>query len=219
MASKVVPLLILLLSIDVFFMLAHIAYLLGWLTNSFWSVEKDSSFSEWYQHLKEGSIVALLIYHSFKIKKIDYLPWGLLFLYVLLDDALMVHEKLGGHLDNAFDLPVFSSLREQDIGEFIVSAFFGAGLLILIFLRFFWCEVRVKHHYIDLLVLFSALVLFGIGVDMVHMMVSSGAEVWGLIEDGGELLVMSLIVFYIVSLSTGEQLSAPTASSENAVRT
>jgi hypothetical protein len=98
MASKVVPLLILLLSIDVFFMLAHIAYLLGWLTNSFWSVEKDSSFSEWYQHLKEGSIVALLIYHSFKIKKIDYLPWGLLFLYVLLDDALMVHEKLGGTL-------------------------------------------------------------------------------------------------------------------------
>ena len=109
-------------------------------------------------------------------------------------------------------------MREQDIGELIVSAFFGAGLLILIFQRFFWCEFRVKHHYIDLLVLFSALVLFGIGVDMVHMMVSSGAEVWGLIEDGGELLVMSLIVFYIVSLSTGEQLSAPTASSENAVR-
>jgi len=211
-----VPLLISLLALDLFFGFAHIAYLSGWLTNSFWSVEKDRSFSEWYQHLKESSIVALLIYHSFKIKKIDYLPWGLLFLYVLLDDALMVHEKLGGHLDNAFALPVFLSLREQDMGELIVSAFFGSVLMALIFLRFFWCEVRVKHHYIDLLVLFSALVLFGIGVDMVHMIVSSGTEVWGLIEDGGELIVMSLIVFYIASLSTGKQLSASTPSSDNA---
>ncbi len=44
------------------------------------------------------------------------------------------------------------------------------------------------------------LAFFGVFFDMVHVAIPWGESLWGIIEDGGEMLTMSIIVWYVFNL-------------------
>ena len=59
-----------------------------------------------------------------------------------------------------------------------------------------------------MLLLILALVFFGVGVDMAHIAIKLGRKVnfiFGVVEDGGEMLVASLILWYVFLLSIREE--------------
>ena len=114
--------------------------------------------------------------------------------FLWFDDAASYHENAGRFLVRTFDLPALSpGLRPQDTGELVAWALAGGSLgLVLI-----WAlRGRIKGDLDVLwlmLSLFAALILCGVVFDFAHVATSTNRAVFGFLEDGGELVVLTLI--------------------------
>jgi len=193
-------LLILLLSADFIFIVVHILYMNEFMSNSLYSIDRDLGYAEVYQYIKEFWIVLLLLFAAVKRKHAIYLAWAALFLYFLLDDSFRVHERFGGSLAYNFNLQPMLNLRAQDIGELIASLFFGVLLLVFVWATYIFSDDVSKKISRQLFILVMFVVFFGVLVDMFHIALPWGKSLLGLIEDGGEMLVMSIIVWFVFKL-------------------
>ena len=189
-------LLILLVLVDVIFILLHIIYKLGVLTDPHYSIEMDWGFAEVYQYIKQVWIVVLLIGLRLRVRVGVYFAWALLFSYLLLDDSCQIHENLGDYLAVTLQIPEVFSLGADDIGELIVSL--TAGVTLLSCVAFF----HLRSPSVDrgrswvLFFLLSFVAFFGVFIDMAHMAIPWFHGIFGLIEDAGEMLGFSAIVCY-----------------------
>lgn len=167
------------------------------------SIETDRGFSEMFQAGKWAAICALLLVSGARMRYWGYAAWALLFAYLLVDDWRSVHERWGLALSRAWTLPTPPFIRPADVGELLVSAAAATALLPGIALGW-WCGTAAyRQACADLVSLLLLLVVFGIGVDMLHVAVMhlpGPKEVLAVVEDGGELLVASAIVAYCVAL-------------------
>lgn len=195
-------LLALLLATDVAFILLHILNsVLSW-ANPLLSLMTDGGYPEMFQYIKEFWIAIALFTLCWRTRQGIYAPWGLLFIYLLCDDALRFHERGGWFLVSEWNYfrPALG-LRAVDFGELAVSA--TAGLVFLVLIAFFYVRSSQsgKNMSKDLTLLLGLLVFFGIFTDMVHSLFKS-LPVKGMItiEDGGEMIAMSLIAGYVVHL-------------------
>ncbi|MFB2894713.1 hypothetical protein ACE1CI_17530 [Aerosakkonemataceae cyanobacterium BLCC-F50] len=188
---------------DVAFMLLHLIYFYtGLTTNYAFSLETDRGFSEIFQYIKEYWIAMLLLILAFRTGLLLYGTWSLLFFYLLLDDAAEIHERLGTIITNKFAIPGMFNLRGQDFGELVVI-----GVVVLVFLALITITYRFSDYTLrrvskDLIIMMFALAFCGVILDLVHMIASSPEldPVLILLEDGGELVVMSFIACYVFSL-------------------
>ncbi len=195
--------LLLLLVIDCAFIVLHFWWWTPLLNTPLLSLEKDQGYPEIYQYIKELGIVVLLLSILTKTRVAGYSAWVLLFLYLLLDDALQIHEDYGYYISTRLDFTPALRLRAQDFGELAVSAMIAALFLpslILFYVRGVDAFKRVTRH---LLLLLLALAFFGIFVDMLHIALKGRmiSYWWGAVEDGGEMVVMSFIAWYVFLLN------------------
>jgi hypothetical protein len=194
--------LVLLILTDFVFISLHIFHTYtGLLPNPLFSIEGERVYAEIYQYIKELWIVVLLISLAMRRANSLYLSWALLFFYVLLDDSLAVHERLGSLIVSWFDFHPGFGLRAQDFGELMVFFFFGAILFVLIAITYYlsgFADRRISKYLFSMVAL---LVFFGVVLDMVHQIVKHSLvkPVLGMIEDGGEMLVMSVITWFVFS--------------------
>ncbi len=203
--TGVTTVLLFLLAVDLAFVFLHFLPLFDVLDNSMFSLERDRGYPEIYQYIKTLSIVILLLSVFTRTKVIGYSVWSLLFLYLLFDDALSVHESLGGYIATNMAFAPAIGLRAQDFGELAVSAI--AAALFLAPLALFYVRgsgvFREVSTYLFLLLV--ALAFFGIFVDMLHVAVKMGWKVrflLGAVEDGGEMVVMSITAWYVFLLNS-----------------
>ncbi len=205
-------LLMLLLSADCAFIAVHIATRIErhlfnatlQLNYDLLSIATDGGYSEIYQYVKYFWVIILTIYLSRIARIPNYLPWTVLFSYFLCDDALSIHERIGAFVgENLNFVPPFN-LRLQDFGELAVTVIAGVGVMPLLLWSYWGGSSSFKKIAQDMLLLVLALVFFGVFVDMAHQAIRPGWKVeflMGIIEDGGEMVVMSLIVWYVFLLS------------------
>ncbi len=193
-------LLILLLLADLVFIVIDVLYRMHLVTNPLFSIQRDRGYAEVYQYIKEYWVILLLFFIAIKRVNIIYFAWFSLFIYLVLDDSLRIHEKYGEYLAHYFGLHPGFGLRGEDIGELIVSIFFGTLLFLFIGGAYLFSDCIAKQISKNLFILIMALAFFGVIVDMVHIAIPWGKSIWGLIEDGGEMLVMSIIVWYVFDL-------------------
>ncbi|MBE9227118.1 hypothetical protein IQ264_16945 [Phormidium sp. LEGE 05292] len=184
-------------------MLLHLIYSYTNLTkNNAFSLEMDRGFSEIFQYIKEYWIAMLLGILAVKTGLFLYGTWSLLFFYLLLDDAVEIHERLGHIITNQFAIPGLFNLRGQDFGELVVI-----GIVVLVFLGL----ITVTYQFSDrtsrriskhLIMMMFALAFCGIILDLVHTIATSPVlnPILILLEDGGELVIMSFIACYVFSL-------------------
>ncbi len=192
--------LFLLLFADLCFILVHLAYSIDFITTPLFSIEEDRGYAEVYQYIKEFWIVLLLFITAIKRNRIIYFTWSLLFLYLLFDDSLSIHEQFGIYLADQFNLQPMFNLRGQDFGEIFVSILFGSLLLLLISISYFLSEDREKKVSKNLFLLVLGVAFFGVIIDILHSAVPYGKLLFVLIEDGGEMLIISIIAWYAFSL-------------------
>lgn len=193
------------LSADLSFIILHIIFKTTTLLNTtLYSVKRDHGYSEFFQYIKYLWIILLLLYILRKTGFFGYLSWTALFLYFLLDDALEVHENMGSLIAGKLDFTPPFNLRLQDIGEVAVYAIFGP----LLMLGIFWAYKRGSQNFkgisIDLLLLVAILAFLGIVVDNVEIALDHGVfleEAAGLLDDGGEMIVVSVMLWYIFRLA------------------
>ncbi len=197
-------LLYLFLATDLVFIILHLLFInTDFISNKYFSIEEDRGYAEIFQYIKEYWIVLLLSVLAVKQRSILYLGWSLLFLYVLLDDFFAIHERLGEIVsERLFLLPMFN-LRAIDFGEVIVSACVGLFFLLFLALAYrFGSRISREVSKFLILMLF-ALACFGVAVDMLHSMLrfSSLKDILGLLEDGGEMIIMSVIAWFVFRFS------------------
>ena len=189
--------LIILLLIDFAFVLFHGIYKLHLISNSLFSIEREFGYAEVYQYIKEFSIMLLLFKIAMNRKQFIFFAWSLLFMYFLFDDSCQIHEKLGSFLAHYFDFQPMFYLRAQDFGELAVSMFFGLLLFSFIGGGYLFSDSKAKQVSKYLFILVMYLAFFGVFVDMLHIAIPWGKSIWGLIEDAGEMVVMSIIVWFV----------------------
>ena len=219
-------LLALLLVTDLFLILLHILRnlpgidLIPAIEKPPFSISADLGLGEAFQYVKELWIALLLGALVFRYGKKAYVGWSVLFGYLLLDDMLGFHEGFGALGEKYFHMPaalqMFPRLRIGDLFELGSSAIIGSIVLILLFVFYKRSAPDVRMTQNVIFVLFALLIGFGVALDFFDRFFSSRmiAELLKLIEDSGEMLVMSLICWYSFVLferySTPESASTPT---------
>ncbi len=188
---------------DIFLIVANWLYRSQYFINDSFSITQEWGYGEIFQYIKESS-TAILLFAIFKKSKDQlFLIWGLFFAYLLIDDSFKVHEILGNVIaSNLIEKgPHIFDLRGQDIGELIISGLVGSLFLVL-FVKFINQSMQaVKVISYNLIVLISLLLFFGILIDMVHAAWPTIEELT-IVEAGGEMIVMSLILWYMLNLYT-----------------
>jgi hypothetical protein len=201
--------LLLLLLADSIFILLHIGYSAGLITSPLFSIAEDLGYAEVYQYIKEYWIVLLLLILAIGRGRMIYLFWSLLFAYLLFDDSLQIHERLGLYLADALQLPPMWQLRAQDLGELAVAMVFGAFLFGLIGIAYRYGDRIAKQTSKHLFLLVVLVAFFGVLVDMLHSATRWAEPLWLLLEDGGEMVGMSVIAWYVFQLGVDPRLTQP----------
>jgi hypothetical protein len=158
----------------------------------------DLSYPEIFQYIKELWIVALLGYILIKFKDLSFSLWIFIFTYLLLDDSLSIHEMLGEYTATNIINPLLGS-KGSVWGELLVSVGIGVLFLALIIINFKKSSPKSKLIGMDLILLLSCLAFFGVFVDVLHVLLFSRFLFFhiGLLEDGGEMVTISVITWYV----------------------
>jgi hypothetical protein len=159
---------------------------------------KEASLPEVWNYIKWASIAALLFATSLRGGPVWTFPMAFVFLIILADDSLGIHENAGPAL--ATFLP--ESLRGMAQAELAV---FGLlGLVVLGLFAIAWrlaARTRAPGPGPGLLFgLIAVLGFFAVVVDFLHDSIPMGLiwySIWVVIEDGGEMIVASLILSHV----------------------
>jgi len=202
--SSATLLLVLLLCTDLaFYAIQFLAPFFPSLNNNLMlDITKDGGYPEAFQYLKWFWITILMMYVLIRNRSLSYGAWVFIFTYLLCDDAFKIHEN-GGHLAAkylSFIPPL--GLRLQDIGELTTTAVACSILLPLFAWAYAYGSQIFKQLSHDLLILLLALAFFGIVADLaltaLHPYLNwKGVLFFKVFEDGGEMSVASLILWYV----------------------
>ena len=212
--NTVNKILVLLLLTDLSFIILHVIhYSSDFLNDINWSIAKDQGYAEFFQYIKEGWIVITLLLCWIKTYAFFYLSWMVLFLYALLDDSFEIHEWVGLDLAIFFNFQPAYGLRGVDFGELLVSMIAYSLIFALVGISYYRSNPEGRKVSNNLLFLVAALAFFGLVLDMVDILVlqfeNRMLTLYSQIaEDGGEMVVMSVILYYVLSLDPKNEINA-----------
>lgn len=180
-----------------------------YLTNSFFGVPawdgfkfgKERAVPEVIGYVFTAWAAGLALYLAFVHRQAVLAAWSAVFAVLLADDYLMLHERMGKVVFVTFGIPHPYS---QPFGE--LGWLGGVGLVLV-------TAVALGHRFATpgwraasrvLVVLLGLLVLCGVVIDAVHAFVPN-VKPWNVIfivlEDGGELLLLAVVVTFLYGLA------------------
>lgn len=205
-----IVLLCLFLATDLAFIALHLTYsytsllaLDKLIPVSVFSLSTDRGYSELFQYIKEYWIALLLGLLALRNRSTLYLSWSLLFAFLLLNDAAGLHEKAGVLLSKKLAFEGWFQIRAIDFGELLAAAIIGVLFLGAIAITHRQSDRSTRKFSKQLTMLLFALAFFGVPIDMLHVAMKTPAldPLLIALEDGGELIVMSLITSFVLSRS------------------
>lgn len=205
--------LLILCAIDLFFIISYLIIslqpefktLIGpWASRQF-DLGKDQKFAEIFNYIQILALVVFLFRIFAMVRQPVYFTWALVFLIVLFDDSLKGHENLGAYFSGMVgQMTLFGvelqeargagGLRTQDVGELIAFGLIGVCIVVIMAIGFF--RSNREHKIIGLIfaVLLCLLAFFAVVVDFVHRLFPMNSTLFTAVEDGGEMLTISLTV-------------------------
>jgi hypothetical protein len=204
--------LFLLLAIDAIFILLNKIYLdTNLLSDQRFLLRLDRGYAEIFGYLMEGCIILVLCALAVRARQPLYFVWATLFLYILLDDFLMLHEIILGPSALAFLGLEWEDrvlgINAPDLVEDAAVALLALVILSIMLVVYHLGDRTFKKVSIGLFVLLAALAFFGVVVDLMHAAIRRSpshreyadvSRLLGIIEDGGELVVVSLILWFVL---------------------
>lgn len=158
----------------------------------------DRSYGEMLMYIKFGWIAVLAFVLARQRRAAVFAVLGAGSLVILLEDALILHERIGWHL-NELILGLFPALRGLGILSVQLGELLWLGLLSLVIGVGFVVAVRRADEHdrrdaLSISAFFVLMAFFAVVVDTVHSFFplgSVGDAVFTFIEDGGELVSMT----------------------------
>jgi len=167
------------------------------------NISLDYSIGEFFNYAKWVTIIGILWVVSRRVGNPALLACASLFAVMLADDSLQIHERFGELAVSAGQIGDASWATGQTLAEIAVWGAL-AGLLLPVILFGLWKSTREQwlpaFRFLGLIALFA---VFGGLVDALHQPVEQlpfGVQLVDLIEDGGEMIVASIIVAHAVTL-------------------
>lgn len=193
------PLLIFLLLASLTFILLHVLKQIDLVADPLFNLGRERGYSALFLFGLEFCLLLLMASMALRQRQPVYFHWTTLFAYFFFDDVLEIHETVGDALAAIWSFPVLFDLRPQDWGEMIVYAATGLYFLLTLILTYPRSDAPARQFSRHLLLLVLVLVGVGIGVDMAYYMVESELlrEAFVILEDGGEIVVISVILWAV----------------------
>lgn len=167
-----------------------------------YAIDQERGFAEAFQYMKFFWAGVMMLW-VFRFRH-QLLPlfWALLFMYLLMDDSMALHERIGNWLVREYDYTPMLGLRAQDIGELTVVAVFGSGFLILGLAAYLMSDSEARRTSLVLAGFLAALAFFGIVIDMSMIIIETadGSFLGEALEDGGEMMALSVVCWYVYKL-------------------
>ena len=163
------------------------------------NVGRDWSLPEAFNYLK-WLVLALIFFFAYRQDGHPLLlSLASIFLLLMFDDSLQLHEQFGRFVsDNVDGQEGFHAYVQ--IGYWIILA---SGFLILLRSSYLKAPKPLKQAVAPMLVPFLGLVFFGVFLDFLHSALTEdgtlSAGLLILLEDGGELFMISSLVAYAVN--------------------
>lgn len=207
--------LLLLLLTDFLSILGHFAFRLSpQISSTYWAITTDRGFGETFQYVKEFWLFCSFAILASSRAEWSYMSLSLLFGYLLIDDAFSVHEGVGEWIATTQNFQPVLGLRAVDLGELVVVASTGLFFLVLIGVSYWLGTQKFRWVCKRIFVLLGCLAFVGVVLDALHIMMEvinrPGIPLgfaFELAEDGGEMIVMSLLCWYGISLLKQPDLS------------
>jgi hypothetical protein len=189
-----------------------------------WLLETDGGWAEYAGYTQQAVLVVLLLALGWVTRHLVWVAYAVLFACALADDALRLHENRGAWLADRLAVRLwfppdgFLGLRADDLGELLVWGLLAAVPVAAAVLLHRRGDRRNRRASIGMAGLVAAYVFFGAVLDQVHVLFLDSwlGDVLGTLEDGGELLVLSTTVVYVVgrllaARTTAERAAPPVA--------
>lgn len=196
-------LLVLLVAADFVFVVLHILTInTDLIHRKLFLIGKDYGYAEVYQYIKEFWVVVLLFYLFVRRPSYLLISWCFVFSYIFVDDAFRVHEQVGSFLTEYFGFTRALGLPGYQYGEFVFATIVGAVILIVLGASYFLSDRKHRGVSNSLLFLLAGFFFFSFFIDFIHefFMDAELGWVFTAIEDGGEMVVMSVVAWYVFYL-------------------
>ncbi len=196
-------LLFLLLAGDFFFIFMFGLLGLNIIRDTGFSLIHDQTYSEIYQYIKFFWLVLCFSFLIYTTREYLYGLFAVAFSFLLLDDYFQIHEYSGGVIARALNIPDTTMLEAVHFGELLVFAIYGVLFLPMFAVMYRSSSANVRRHAVVLIGFVAALAFFAVVVDLLHGLKLPFVirHTIGAIEDGGELLVISGMFWYVYSMA------------------
>ena len=206
-SKATILLLCLLLFADLMFIVIHVLHVWSpWLPAYSLSIEVDGGLAEMFQYAKLTGLVACLGFLFFRTRGWAFAGWAAFFGFLLLDDMFFIHERLGERVGAHLGFPAVFGLRVDDFGEIAIAAVLGLCAITMVVLALRHGGATARRISQDFLCLLALLAVFAVVFDALHTITyfrAPGiAPLFALIEDGGEMIVVSGIAAYAFDIIT-----------------
>lgn len=185
---------IILVSLDAALISSDLLRHAGLLHDIRFAVTTERGYGEWVQYVKAGA-VALLLITARRNSPVGFV-WAGLFAFIMLDDAFAVHESFGRFAAPVLGLPAIGSLRPEQVGELLFYVVIGLVFITALAALLRGNDPAGRSLSVAVALPFTLLVFFGVVMDMLHSLARDSPYRYatGVIEDGGEMVAMSLLV-------------------------
>lgn len=189
--------------VDALFMAMYVVHeLTGALPNRLVMIAWDRSVPEMYQYLKAAAAAGLAILIFRRLRQPTYLVAAGIMAFLMFDDGLSLHERLGDWFADALLLaqPAQAlSVEADDLGEMLAMSGFGVAVLTALVSVHRRAAARERRFLIAFEILLAALAFCGVVMDLLPrpQLFAGVGIVATLIEDGGEMVCMSALLVLI----------------------
>ena len=201
--ALLVPL-VLLVATDVLLLALNVLHLATpYFADERYGVTVDRGFAEVVQYVKLYWIALGFAWLGLRAREGAYAAWVAVFGYLLLDDAFSLHEKAGETLAAGLAIQPALGFVPQDFGQLLAFGLVGAGSLLVVGAAHRGGSATFRRLSRRTLALLALLALFGVGLDAAHSLARNAPRplelTLGLLEDGGEMVVLSVLCALVVA--------------------
>jgi hypothetical protein len=195
----------------------------GWSDGRYrqWLLRVENGWPEQFAYAKQATSAALLFLLWRRTRSGVFAAWAAVFACVLVDDRLQVHERVGRILARQLPLPQeVAGLREQDLGELAVWGLAGVVPLVVVAVLHRRSSEHVRADSRGMAVVVAGYAFFGVVVDQFHTLTLGGPldRGLGVLEDGGELVLLSVAVWYAAALLVAARRTGPALRGQDPAR-